>query len=94
MAIIIKPEDIDWSKTSITLNPNTITFRWAKSSTATTKDVEMSNAEHQVHVVSNDETEEIQIECWTCTGFPVIKRFGKQPTAYEVWVAACEHTNG
>lgn len=98
MAITIKPEDIDWGSVKIALSSASTTFTWStttsNSGTATTKDVEMSNADHQVHVVANEDTDEVQLECWSCPGFKIIQKFGKSPNINQVYQATLDHWNG
>ena len=53
----------------------------------------MSKADHQLHVVADENTEEVQLECWTCTGFPVVKKFGKSPNWNAVYEAVLQHWN-
>ena len=65
----------------------------AASLQPSTKESSMSKADHQVHVVANEDTEEIQLECWSCNGFPVLKKFGKSPTIGAVYQVAYDHWN-
>lgn len=53
----------------------------------------MSKADHQVHVVTDPDSEEVALECWTCTGFPVLEKFGKSPNINSVYQATLEHWN-
>lgn len=93
MAIVIKPGEFKIVSINLTTSSNTTTFTWIRTpDTATTKDVEMSKADHQVHVTSDD-NEEIVIECWTCTGFPQLAKFGKSPNINQVYQAVLDHWN-
>lgn len=92
MPIIIKPGEFKIIGVTFT-SANTTTFTWAEESrTATTKDVEMSRSEHQVHVTTDD-NEEVILECWTCTGFPQLAKLGKNPNVTDVYSAAAQHWN-
>lgn len=97
MPIVITPDQIDWSRSSITVtiggSSNATTgnaITWVTPVTATTKDVEMSRGEHQVHVTTDD-NEEVVVECWTCTGFPQLAKLGKNPNVNQVYQTALDH---